>query len=78
MQKQSSTNAKYYNESSKKADLKYKKEKTRGILIRYRNEDYDRISGAIKKSGLPVATFIKHAINEKIERDGLLGSEEIW
>lgn len=62
-----------YDEVSKRATLKYIKSKQQEIKIRYRKDEFDeRIQPAIKKSGLPTATFIKDAIEEKIERDKLL------
>ena len=62
-----------YDEVSKQATLKYIKSKQQEIKIRYRKVEFDeRIQPAIKKSGLPTATFIKDAIEEKIERDKLL------
>ena len=62
-----------YNEVAKKATLKYMKEKMKVINIRIKKDDYEqRIQPAIKKSGLPMATFIKRAMDEKIDRDGLL------
>lgn len=61
-----------YNEVAKKATLKYMKEKMKVINIRIKKDDYEqRIQPAIKKSGLPMATFIKRAMDEKIDRDGL-------
>ena len=62
-----------YDEVSKQATLKHIKSKQQEIKIRYRKDEFDeRIQPAIKKSGLPTATFIKDAIEEKIERDKLL------
>lgn len=56
----------------KKAALKYKKESQHPVSLSYKQSDFDnRIMPAIKKSGMPVATFIKKAVEEKIERDGL-------
>ena len=61
-----------YNELQKKATMKYIKEKQHEIKLRFKKEDYEsRIGPAINKSGLPVSTFIKNAIDEKISRDGL-------
>lgn len=61
-----------YNEITNKAAIKYVKEHQKQIMIKYKISDYEsRVEPAIKKSGMPVATFIKQAINEKIERDGL-------
>ena len=62
-----------YDDLSKNAVLKYKREKQHPINISYKKEEYENvIRPAIKKSGLPTATFIKEAIYEKIERDHLL------
>ncbi len=62
-----------YDETAKKATLKYIKDKQQRLYVNYKKEDYyARIQPAIEKSGLPVATFIKQAIDEKINRDGLL------
>lgn len=62
-----------YDEIAKKATLKYIKDKQQQFTIRIRKDDYEeRIQPSIEKSGLPTATFIKKAIDEKIERDGLL------
>lgn len=62
-----------YSESSKRSTVKYIKEKQQRIEIKYKKEEYaDRILPAIEKSGMPAATFIKKAVDEKIERDGLL------
>ncbi len=59
-----------YSESSKKASEKYIKEKQKSILVKFKKDDFtERIAPAIKESGLPVVTFIKKAIDEKIERD---------
>lgn len=59
-----------YNEISKKATMKYIKDKTQQFTIRFKQNDYDeRIKPAIEASGLKPTTFIKKAIDEKIERD---------
>lgn len=61
-----------YDDVAKKATLKYRKDKQHPISLAYKQEEYEsRIQPAIEKSGLPTATFIKQAIDEKIERDGL-------
>lgn len=64
--------SKYYNDVVKRASAKYLKEKQRSVTLRFKKEDFEeRIAPAIKKSNLPTMTFIKVAIDEKIERDGL-------
>lgn len=63
-----------YGEVSKKATLKYRRDKQHPISLAYKQEEYEqRIKPAIERSGLPTATFIKQAIDEKIDRDGLSG-----
>ncbi len=62
-----------YSEASKRAVIKYTKEKAKRIEIKYIKKEYEeQIKPAIEKSGLPVASFVKKAIEEKIERDQLL------
>ena len=52
-----------------KATIKYKKEKQHRIEIAYKKTEYaERIEPAIRESGMAVATFVKAAIDEKIER----------
>ena len=61
-----------YSKQQNKYNKEYVKDHQKQIMIKYKNEDYEsRIQPAIEKSGLPTATFIKQAIDEKIERDGL-------
>ena len=54
-----------YNEVSKKATMKYIKEKMQQFTIRFTKSDYDE---QVYEARLPE---IKQAIYEKIERDGL-------
>ncbi len=59
-----------YNVNKKNATMKYLKDKTQQIVVRYKKDEYDSgIKPAIDASGLPQSTFIKQAIDEKIERD---------
>ena len=61
-----------YNESAKNATNKYIREKQHEIFVRFKKDEYENtILPAIKKTGLPIATFIKKAIYEKIKRDSL-------
>lgn len=61
-----------YDEIAKKATIKYLKEKQKRVDLKYKLDEYEnRIKPAIEKSGLPTATFIKQAVDEKIKRDGL-------
>lgn len=59
-----------YNETTKKATIKYLKEKAKQIVIRYTKAEYEeKVRPAAEASGLKLATFIKKAIEEKIEKD---------
>lgn len=61
-----------YSKQQNEYNKGYVKDHQKQIMIKYKNEDYEsRIQPAIEKSGLPTATFIKQAVDEKIERDGL-------
>lgn len=62
-----------YDINAKESTKKYIKEKQHEIKIRYKIDEYEqRIRPAIEKSGIPMATFIKRAVDEKIERDELV------
>ena len=62
-----------YDEIAKKATMKYLKTKQKRLVIFYKKDDYEQfVKPAIDKSGLPTTTFIKKAVAEKIEKDGLL------
>ncbi len=59
-----------YDETSKKSTIKYIKDKQQEIKVRYKKTDYEQdILPVIEKSGLPVATYIKQAVSEKVESD---------
>ncbi len=61
-----------YNEKVKVQNMKYMEEKQLRVPLNWLKEDFEkRVKPAIKKSGMPVATFIKTAVNEKIDRDEL-------
>ena len=62
-----------YNETKKKADLKYMKAHQKRVSLNWIQPEFDEvIAPAIQKSGLPVSTFIKQAVREKLERENLL------
>ena len=66
-----------YDESTKKATMKYIKGKQQEIKVRYKKGEYEqKILPAIEKSGLPVATYIKQAVSEKIMSD-VIGKYEL-
>ncbi len=61
-----------YNEKVKVQNMKYMEEKQLRVPLNWLKEDFEkRVKPAIKRSGMPVATFIKAAVNEKIDRDEL-------
>jgi len=42
------------------------------VNLKFKNEEYyEDLLPCIERSGMKVATFVKEAIREKIERDGL-------
>ena len=69
------------NEQSKKNkqqyDLKYQKQKQKRVALNWLKDDFDNvIEPAIKQTGLPVSTFIKKAVVEKLCREGYLNIDE--
>lgn len=63
-----------YSEKDKQRTISYIKNNLKRLEVRYPNDEYyAKIEPAIKQSGLATTTFIKQAVEEKIERDGLRG-----
>ena len=59
-----------YTERQNKTNQKYVREHQKQIMVKYRKDVYaENIEPFVKASGLPVATFIKEAVAEKIDRD---------
>ena len=59
-----------YDEAAKISTIRYIKEKQQEIKIRYKKDEFEQeILPAIEKTGLPVATFFKLAVAEKIKAD---------
>lgn len=59
-------------ENKKAYDKLYRKEKLKRVEIHWLKEDFEsKIQPAILKTGKPINTFIKEAVREKIEREGL-------
>ncbi len=56
-------------DSQKRAEQKYKKEKYTSINLTMKPEFKAQIQEVAKKSGVPVNTYIKRAVIEKMERD---------
>ena len=60
----------YNSDWGKKATMKYMKEKRKRLDLSWKKEEFEEvIMPAAEKAGVPVSTFIKQAINEKIERE---------
>lgn len=59
-------------DSQKRADRKYKREKYTSINLTMKPEFKEQIKQCALKSGVPVNTFIKQAIVEKIENEHLI------
>lgn len=59
-----------YSEAGKRATIKYRRTKRHRIEIEFKQSEFEEIvRPAIEKSGLPVATYVKAAIMEKIQRE---------
>ena len=56
-------------ESQKKASAEYRKKSIKRIPLDVKNEKYEEIKAAATAVGEPVNTYIKKAINERMERD---------
>lgn len=59
---------KIYTESQKRASLAYAKENIKRVPLDMKKADYERLAIAASNAGMKVNSFIKIAINEKIER----------
>lgn len=57
-----------YSEAHKRATLKYRKKSYKRIAVDLKTEEYERISEAAAAVGEPLATYVKGAINERMER----------
>lgn len=57
---------------------KYLKDKQIRVPLNWLKEDFEnRVRPAIQKTGKPISTFIKDAVNEKLIREGLCLPEDI-
>lgn len=57
-----------YSEARKRATMKYQKEACKRVQVVYKNEDYAEVAQAAADVGEPVATYIKNAVRERMER----------
>ncbi len=58
-----------YDEVGKIATYKYRKAKQQSVSLSYKKDEYDIILSYVQDKGIPLATFIKIAVKEKMERD---------
>lgn len=58
-------------EAQKRATAKYKKEALKRIPLDVQKGKYEKIKAAATQAGKTVNGYIKEAIDEKMERDGL-------
>lgn len=62
-----------YSDKGKGYSMKYMKDKQLRVPLNWLKEDFEnRVRPAIQRTGVPVSTFIKDAVNEKLVRDGLI------
>jgi predicted HicB family RNase H-like nuclease len=57
-------------ESQKQATVKYKEKNIKRIPLDVQKEKYEEIKAAADAAGEKVNTYIKKAIDERMERDG--------
>ena len=57
--------------AQRKANIKYKKEHLKQVGIYFQKEDYQRILEEAKSKGETVSGYIKTAIAQRREKDGL-------
>lgn len=64
-------------EAQKKASIKWQAANMKRVPFDVRKDYYEEVlKPAVKEAGMTVGGFIKAAIEEKIERDGLLQDRE--
>lgn len=64
-------------EAQKRASNKWRATKMHRIAIDYTLADYEEVKQAAERAGLPVGTFCRQAIKEKIESASLLKHESV-
>lgn len=58
-----------YNESTYKASVKYRAAKIKRVPLDMQLSEYEELKQASAAAGVPVNTYIKQAIREKMQRD---------
>lgn len=63
-------------ENKKAYDIKYRKENQKRVEVNWLKKDFEeRIYPGIQKTGKPVNTFIKEAVEEKLQRENIVLEE---
>ena len=57
----------YYTDARKRANIKYARKNLKRIPLDVQLSEYDRIKAAADAAGEPVNTYIKNAINARLE-----------
>lgn len=57
----------YYTDARKRANIKYARKNLKRIPLDVQLAEYDRIKAAADAAGEPVNTYIKNAINARLE-----------
>ena len=64
-----------YSEAHAKASIKYAKNNLKRVPFDLKLSDYERLKGAADRAGEPVNTYIKNAVNMRIEIDSKKAEE---
>lgn len=63
------------NEAKKQYDLQYAKDKLKRIPLDVKKAKYEEIKAAAEAAGEPINSYIKKAIDERMQRDSILFSD---
>lgn len=58
-----------YSDAAKRATYKYRNTKTKAMSLNFKTEDYDRIKDHANNAGIPVATYIREAVTERMDNE---------
>lgn len=58
-----------YSDATKKATYKYRTNKTKPITIYFKNEVHDQIKLHADNAGVPLATYIRDAVNTRMDQE---------
>lgn len=57
-------------ESQKRATIKYARSHLKRVPLDLKQDYYDQVKAFLIEKGVPVNTYIKTALSEKLDRDG--------